>query len=253
MEYVTGSDQSRIFVASNSEFSSMHAGDIQKILRNRLILVHSNIFDYNYGWDLDSFGRLHDVDKKVSVQGEYGISFSKPISFKNRPVSTFNHPREPLLRHHRGTLREFHKTTVMLSNDECPPLNAISLPGHQRNLHIPCQFGSFASHEVAKSRLPSQYEARFKVPDIKSHLEWSLIGGRGAISPFHVDSEGLGTVVVVLEGSKYWIVATRLRETDGLSSVDSLGPDWTPYFLNDVDNNKGFRFEAVHLQKGDML
>lgn len=84
-------------------------------------------------------------------------------------------------------------------------------------------------------------------------MEWSLIGGRGAISPFHIDSEGLGTVVVVLEGSKYWIMATKMGESDMISSVDSLGPTWTPYCLNDGDNANRFRFEGVHLQKGDML
>lgn len=68
-----------------------------------------------------------------------------------------------------------------------------------------------------------------------------------------MDSEGFGTVVVVLEGSKYWIVASRLGDSDTLTSVDSLGPDWTPYVLNDGDRANRFRFEAVHLQKGDML
>ena len=77
MAYVPGSDQSRIFVASNSEFSSLHATDVQKILRDRLILVHGNSFDYNYGWDLESFGRLHDVDKNITVHGEIENSFAK--------------------------------------------------------------------------------------------------------------------------------------------------------------------------------
>ena len=84
-------------------------------------------------------------------------------------------------------------------------------------------------------------------------MEWSLIGSKGSISPFHVDSAGLGTVVVVLEGSKYWIVMTRMGDDEIISSVDSLGPRWNPYFVNDEDNIKRFRFEGVHLQKGDML
>jgi hypothetical protein len=84
-------------------------------------------------------------------------------------------------------------------------------------------------------------------------MEWSLIGGKGAVSPFHVDSVGLGTVVVVLEGSKYWIVATQMGGRDTICSVDSLGPHWNPYFINEADNVKHFRFEGVHLQKGDML
>ena len=159
----------------------------------------------------------------------------------------------PDSRHRQGTLREFHQLVTSLPSDECPPINAISLPVYYRNVHIPCQFASIASHEVAQSRLPLVYASTFHVPDIKPRLEWSLIGGRGAISPFHVDSEGFGTVVTVLEGSKYWIVATRVGDHDQICSVDSLGPNWCPYFINEGDNANRFRFEAVHLQKGDML
>ena len=147
-------------------------------------------------------------------------------------------------------MREFH---AMTSNGECPPLNAISLSANQRNLFVPCQFGSIASHEVAQSCVSSDYKTTFKVSDIKSKLEWSLIGGRGAISPFHIDSDGFGTVVVVLEGSKYWIVATQFGEDGNICHVDSLGPSWNPYFINDGDAINRFHFEAVHLQKGDML
>jgi hypothetical protein len=74
MTYVPESDQSRIFVTSHTEFSGLHARDIQKILRERLILVHGNPSDYRYGWDLESFGRLHDVDKKITVHGEFCIT-----------------------------------------------------------------------------------------------------------------------------------------------------------------------------------
>lgn len=154
---------------------------------------------------------------------------------------------------HQGTLRDLHKITTTLSSEECPPLNAISLPAHRRNLYVPPQFGSVASHEVAQSRLPPDYETTFEVPDMKSQMEWSLVGGKGTISPFHIDSVGLGTVVVVLEGSKYWILITELGEHHIIHSVDSLGPGWNPYFINDGDNIKRFRFEGVHLQKGDML
>lgn len=110
-----------------------------------------------------------------------------------------------------------------------------------------------ASHEVAQSRVPSDYGMVFNIPDTKPHTEWSLVGGKGAISPFHVDSEGLATVVVVLDGSKYWIVATKFGEHEIISSVDSLGSNWDPYFVNVGDNVNNFHFEAVHLMKGDML
>lgn len=69
LEYLPGSDQSRIFVSSHGEFSSLRARDIQTILRRRLILVHGVPIDYNYGWDLESIDRLYDVDKKTNTHG----------------------------------------------------------------------------------------------------------------------------------------------------------------------------------------
>ena len=68
--YGPGSDQSRIFVTSHSDFNRLPGVDVQRILRERLILVHGNPFDYSYGWDLASFGRLYDVDKKTTIQGK---------------------------------------------------------------------------------------------------------------------------------------------------------------------------------------
>jgi hypothetical protein len=253
MEYVPGSEQSRIYVSSHSEFSKLHASDIQGILRQRLILVHGVPIDCEYRWDLESIDRLFDVDKKINVHGRVFFPLRPKCFTKISSVLSKVDHQFPEHRHHQGTLRELHNLTQELSNGDCPPLNAISLPAHHRNLYIPPQFGSLASNEVAQSRLPEHYSAAFSVPDLKPQMEWSLVGSRGAVSPLHVDSEGFGTVVVVLEGSKYWIVATRFGDDEIISSLSSLGPNWNPYFINDGDNAERFRFEGVHLQKGDML
>jgi hypothetical protein len=69
-EYMPGTNQSRIFVASHSEFTGLHAREVQRILRERIILVHGTPSDYNYGWDLESFGRLYDVDRRTTVHGK---------------------------------------------------------------------------------------------------------------------------------------------------------------------------------------
>jgi hypothetical protein len=79
VEYASGSGQSKIFVSSQSEFSSLDATVVQNILRHRIILVHGCGFDYNYGWDLQSFGRIYDVDKNISVQGEILFLFTNLI------------------------------------------------------------------------------------------------------------------------------------------------------------------------------
>jgi hypothetical protein len=240
-------------VSPYSEFASLHARDIQSILRQRLILVHGVPIDYNYGWDLESMSRLYDVDKKTHIHGEIDVIFVKYVCLKFDSVLSKGDAHDPEPRYHQGTLRDLYNLTQTLPEDECPPLNAISLPAYYGNVYTPPQFRSFSTHEVAQNRLPTHYSSAFDVPNIKKQLEWSLIGSKGAVSPLHVDSEGFGTAIVVLEGSKYWIVATRLADGEMISSVDSLGSKWNPYFINDGDNSLRFRFEGVHLQKGDML
>jgi hypothetical protein len=101
--YTPGCNQSRIFVASHSEFSNLHPREVQRILRERLILVHNTPFDYQYGWDLESFGRLHDVDKKITVNGKIGLPFLQ------------------------GALTQ---TTFSVYKSSSPPARASPLPGH---------------------------------------------------------------------------------------------------------------------------
>jgi hypothetical protein len=83
--YLPGSDQSRIFVASYSEFLSLKDKDIQGILRHRLILVHGNPIEYDYGWDLRSFSQVHDVDTTTTVHG--GISIPLLYVFTKLKIS----------------------------------------------------------------------------------------------------------------------------------------------------------------------
>lgn len=65
--------------------------DVQRILRDRLILVHDNPSDFEYQWDLKSFARLYDVGDQISVQGESEIPLSKLVlaeilfSFNTQP------------------------------------------------------------------------------------------------------------------------------------------------------------------------
>lgn len=75
------SDQSRFFVSPHSEYVTLTSEEILGVLRHRNIIVHGHPVTYDYGWDLNSFGRLYDVDKKTTIQGErnpnrlYNISY----------------------------------------------------------------------------------------------------------------------------------------------------------------------------------
>jgi hypothetical protein len=253
LTYTANSDQSRFFVAPHSDYINLSPQTILGVLRARHIIVHSHPLDHQYGWNLDSFARLYDVDKITTVHGE-----AKFISIVILPTTVskaahYTHPSRPELRHFQGTLRDLHKITTTLPVDTCPPLNAISLPAAFRNLLVPSKWECIASHELAQSRVPASYASLFDVPHTREQTEWSLIGGKDAISSMHIDAEGFGTLVLVLEGSKYWIIATRIGDDEDICSVDSLGPNWDPYIINQENDASRYRFEAVHLQKGDMM
>jgi hypothetical protein len=208
--------------------------------------------DDQYGWNLDTFANLYDVDKLTTVHGK--IKFMSIIMLLTTiaKAAHYTDPSRPEVRHFQGTLRDLYEITTKFPADKCPVLNAISLPASFRNVIIPSKWGSVASHELAQSRVPASYATLFNVPHTREDTEWSLIGGKDAISPIHLDSEGCATLILVLEGSKYWIVATKIDGKDDISSANSLGPDWDPYILNKEDLH-GYQFEAVHLRKGDMM
>lgn len=253
LAYAAKSDQSRFFVTPHSEYMHLSPQTILNVLRHRHILVHGHPLDHQYGWNLESFARLYDVDKKTTVHGEAKFISIVILITTSSKAAHYTHPSRPEVRHFQGTLRDLYEITTKFPPDTCPPLNAISLPASRRNLIFPSHWGSFASHELAQSRIPDSYATLFNVPYTREYTEWSLIGGKDAISPIHIDSEGLATVVLVLEGSKYWIVATQIKEDEDICSINTLGPDWDPYIFNQGDNGRLCRFEAVHLQKGDMM
>jgi hypothetical protein len=58
----------------------------------------------------------------------------------------------------------------------------------------------------------------FDVSGTRELMEWSFIGGKDAISFMHVDAEGFTTLVLVLERSKYWIVATQIGDDEDICS-----------------------------------
>jgi hypothetical protein len=223
------------------------------VLRQRHIIVHGHPFNHKYGWNLETFARLYDIDKITTVNGEIELQIS--CNFTNRSFKAAHrvHLSKPDVRHLQGTLRDLFRITTTFPSEKCPPLNAISLPTTFRTHLVPSKWESIASHEVAQSRVPDSYVTRFEVPDIRQKTEWSLIGGKDTISSMHIDSEGFATLVIVLEGSKYWVVGTQIGDDEDLSSVGSLGPHWDPYILNEREYVRRYRFEAVHLQKGDMM
>ena len=76
--------------------------EIFKNSQECLILVHGNPLNYDYQWDLESFGLLYDVD--ITVHGEICIALIKFILSRFHLVSTHMDPHKHELRHHQETL-----------------------------------------------------------------------------------------------------------------------------------------------------
>ena len=67
---MAGSDQSCFFMSPHSDYVTLTPQEILGVLRHRNIIVHGHPLTYDYGWNLETFGHLYDVDRKTTIQGK---------------------------------------------------------------------------------------------------------------------------------------------------------------------------------------
>ena len=84
-----------------------------------------------------------------------------------------------------------------------------------------------------------------KAPSIE-HLRWNLAATKDAYHDWHIDSDGYGTFVNVMAGSKWWIVA-RPKNSLGIDTFNS-----TSCFIDDASEDK-IEAEAILLLPGSQL
>jgi hypothetical protein len=152
------------------------------VLCERHIIAHSHSFDHQYGWNLDSFAHLYDVNKLTTVYGEANFIPIIILLTAMLEAAPYTHPSRPDTWHFQGTLCDLFEITTTFPAKRCSPLNAISLPTGFRNLLVPSKWECIASHELAQSRILASYTTLFNVPGTRELTEWSLIGGKDAIS-----------------------------------------------------------------------
>ena len=78
------------------------------------------------------------------------------------------------------------------------------------------------------------------------HLRWNLAATKDAFHPWHLDSDGYGTFVNVMSGSKWWFVARPKSRLD----VDIF--NMTSCFLTD-ESEEQIEVEAILLVPGSQL
>jgi hypothetical protein len=86
---------------------------------------------------------------------------------------------------------------------------------------------------------------------------WGIASTRNASSWAHMDAQGVGTVIKVITGSKYWVLMTpkqqkRAAKDDGagnMNSIRAFGPGWSPSGACEAL----WDHEGVLLREGDVL
>jgi hypothetical protein len=107
------------------------------VLHKRHIIVHSHPFDHQYGWNLDSFACLYNIDKLTTVHGEANFILIVILLTAMLEAALYMHPSRPDTWHFQGTLHDLFEITTTFPAECCPPLNAIFLPAGFRNLLVP--------------------------------------------------------------------------------------------------------------------
>ena len=84
---------------------------------------------------------------------------------------------------------------------------------------------------------------------------WGTAALQNATSWFHCDDDGFATVVTVMAGMKYWVVARKNRKIPNfdfpgnLGSISAFGEDWEP----SEACSEMFEHEGVLLTPGSVL
>lgn len=131
-------------------------------------------------------------------------------------------------------------------------LNALDFPLGQANLS-PMKF---TSESYAWQATKSAAYCKTDRPFPGDSVRWGMAATSGALSWFHIDSDGFGTFVDVQAGSKYWIVG-RPKCVSNEAAIDhgafsDINMYLKPYDFSSPPTDM-WDFEAVYLEPGTRL
>lgn len=125
--------------------------------------------------------------------------------------------------------------------------NVLDLPLGYATVAVPPLFQDISTDSHTYNIVKHLLKIR-NLADVKC---WGTGSTRDALSWFHFDDEGFLTVVWVQAGSKYWVLANRLKEDhrwDEMSNIDTLR-GWD---VSTIDEDH-WELEAVQLDSSCVL
>lgn len=206
---LTYKGNSKIFVVKCATFIEMEPEVIQSIFRHRHILVTDVPPGKRVEFNARGLSMLAPLDYPVDIQ-RMSFAFMCFLrgsdyccqSFTDADRKTDSNSKSMLS---TGTLQE------LLDNvQENSPvaLNVLDLPLGDAAVPIPPMFTDLATDAYSTPCVKDLV----KIWDLRDTLSWGTAATKNAVSWFHIEDDGFATAVSVQAGSKWWVLADRIRD-----------------------------------------
>lgn len=267
IEYDPTSETSNFFVTTAEAFDKLDGEQVQAIFRDRNILIPGPA-PKDFHFDSQGLGALGSLTTQRQIQGICHIPRKQSSRFSHVAVGSLrlNSGEHPMLR--VGTLQDFLITD---KQGKRRILNALDLPMGGATVPMPPQYRCvmsapvrlityltlcrhFASNEQAWWEMR---DVEGLVPDAKFPSDdtlWATAATQNATTWNHIDDHGMGTIIQVMAGYKYWVIL-RPKHDQGSALVDmgSINAFNDESWMADDVGNAFWEYEGVLLGPGDTL
>ncbi|KAF9529560.1 hypothetical protein CPB83DRAFT_852312 [Crepidotus variabilis] len=187
-KHVASPKESCFHILEYSDYSRLKDSDVLSLLRDKCIVVR-NMDWPEMKFDREGLATLSPLDAIISIQ-----DLTLPL------------PKDGSDRIQNGTLAQMLEASERDGSGKA--LNALSFPFANADSERSCfDRAPQASCRIAwKNTSGTVYPREAAMP--LSDVHWGLAATGGAMSLWHIDSDGLGTTIDVRVGEKLWIVGS---------------------------------------------
>ncbi|CAA7258846.1 unnamed protein product [Cyclocybe aegerita] len=226
-KFLSASQGSRIKILDYEESQRISEAKLQTLLRDNLAVIVKGCPTPPCEFDEKGFRSLQQPLQNVTTIQDQSVKLTD-----NQNERLFQGTIQQLLDESRKP------NGKVLNALECP----FSEPG---DLQMSQPFASDMVAWYATVGLPG---AGKDTPIPVNHLRWGLCSLENAYTPFHIDAEGLCTLVQVMSGAKLWIIAVPKRPV-----MLTIGVFFREHFSFKALNLDDWDVEAVLLHPGTRL
>ncbi|EIN03432.1 hypothetical protein PUNSTDRAFT_139555 [Punctularia strigosozonata HHB-11173 SS5] len=224
-----------VSVFSYERWNSLSTVEQLEEYSSRNIIIHGHPIEGTFSWDTSCFKTKLGLspDDTISVQD---------MSKRNLQNISAQNIRVPVQELIEAGKKGGHKGRVY---------NALSIPIGKRPLVDIAGLAGLDMGRVAwiPARQTMQLKARQEFPYPDHAVSWATAATTDATSWPHIDGEGAGTAVVIVQGMKLWCIARRKSFDHGLETINAVPEGFEP----SAANTDFFEYEMYLLREKDCL